>query len=485
MSSLQITYKAEPTAALFHADQSFVRAIMGPIGSGKSVACTVEILMKGLAQSPSPDGVRRTRWAVMRNTYPELKSTTIKTFQDWFPESIAPINWGTPITAKVKVPDLGDGTSLEIEVIFLALDRPADVKKLLSLELTGAWLNEAREFDKSIVDAATGRVGRYPSKQQGGADWSGIIMDTNPPDELHWWYHLAEEDRPDGWRFFQQPPSLLRDADGKYVPNPAAETVSNHALGYDYWLRQIPGKDLQWINVYVMGLYGSSMAGKPVFGVTYNDTLHSSPHEYQPILGHDIYLGWDFGLNPSCVIAQVTPHGQLRILDEYIADGTAIRQFAENVVLPVLGTKYAGCSFVSVGDPAGNQRAQTDEQTVFKELAELGIPTEPCSTNDPRMRIEAVNYFLGRLASGQPAFLLNPTCKLLRKGFNGGYRYRQLNVSGDVRYTDKPEKNYFSHIHDALQYLCVYLKEGLVFADNNRPVGGNVASYQPAGIGGY
>lgn len=49
---------------------------------------------------------------------------------------------------------------------------------------------------------------------------------------------------------------------------------------------------------------------------------------------------------------------------------------------------------------------------------------------------------------------LTRTCKALRKGFNGGYRYRQLQVAGDERYTDEPDKNQYSHIHDAAQYAC-------------------------------
>ena len=40
---------------------------------------------------------------------------------------------------------------LDLEVIFLALDRPEDVKKLLSLELTGIWINEAREIPKVLL----------------------------------------------------------------------------------------------------------------------------------------------------------------------------------------------------------------------------------------------------------------------------------------------------------------------------------------------
>ena len=88
---------------------------------------------------------------------------------------------------------LPDKTSVELEVIFLALDKQEDVKKLLSLELTGVWLNEARELPKSIVDACTMRVGRFPSMRDGGPSWFGVIMDTNAPDETHWWGIMAGE----------------------------------------------------------------------------------------------------------------------------------------------------------------------------------------------------------------------------------------------------------------------------------------------------
>lgn len=38
-----------------------------------------------------------------------------------------------------------------LEVMFRALDRADDVAKLLSLELTGAWVNEAKEVPKAII----------------------------------------------------------------------------------------------------------------------------------------------------------------------------------------------------------------------------------------------------------------------------------------------------------------------------------------------
>ena len=46
-------------------------------------------------------------------------------------------------------------------------------------------------------------------------------------------------------------------------------------------------------------------------------------------------------------------------------------------------------------------------------------------------------------------------CPTLRRGFNGGYRYRQLNVSGGGKFETTPEKNQFSHIHDGNQYVVL------------------------------
>lgn len=449
------TYVAESTATQFHADDSFVRGLMGPIGSGKSVACVIEIISRAMRQAPDQNRARRTRWAVIRNTYPELTSTTIKTWMDWLPVSQCPITYSSPITGRFKAP-LQDGTRIDCEILFLALDLPKDVKKLLSLELTGAWINEARELDKIIIDTVTSRVGRFPAKMDGGPTWSGVIMDTNPPDDSHWWYRLSEEGRPDSWKFWRQPPALIERGPEQYVVNPAAENLQHQPLGGDYWLRQVGGKTREWIQVYLMGEYGTIMAGKPIYAGAWSDTLHVA--EVAPMVRHEIICGWDWGLTPACVIAQVTPRGQLVILDEVIGEDTGVRQFAEGFVIPLLQTQYRDCPQTHIGDPAGSQRAQADERTVFEELARLGIRVIPAPNNSPLARWEAVRYYLGRLVDGKPGFILSPRCKLLRKGFNGGYRFRQLQVSGETRYSDQADKNQYSHCHDALAYLALWLR---------------------------
>ncbi len=146
---LQIRYKASPTARQFHQDGSFFRGLMGPIGSVKLVVCCAEIFNRANHAGPHA-GVRRARWAVIRNTFPQLRTTTIKTWLDWSPEGqITHMNWSPPCTGTLRMP-LPDGSQMELELLFVSLDKPRDVGKVLSLELTGAWLNEAREIPKAI-----------------------------------------------------------------------------------------------------------------------------------------------------------------------------------------------------------------------------------------------------------------------------------------------------------------------------------------------
>ena len=88
-----------------------------------------------------------------------------------------------------------------------------------------------------------------------------------------------------------------------------------------------------------------------------------------------------------------------------------------------------------------------------------GISARAASSNDVALRIEAVNAPLTRLNEKQSGILIDPRCTNLVKGFEGGYHYRRLQVSGE-RYEETPNKNRFSHVHDALQYLMLGGGEG-------------------------
>lgn len=439
-TSQDIVVKYEPggpTVADFHRSGAFVRGLMGPIGSSKSTACVMEILRRSMEQAPSVNGKRKTRWAVIRNSYPELKTTTLKTWGQWCPSHFGKLTMDSPIRHYL------DNGEIEMEILFLALDRPEDVKKLLSLELTGAWVNEAREIPKAIIDGLTGRVGRYPSVADGGCTWSGIIMDTNPPDDQSWWYKFAEEETPEGWQFFSQPSGR----------SPEAENIKNLIPGY--YKRIIAGKDPDWIKVYADGEYGYLIEGKPVYTM-FRDRVHVPENVIEAVPHLPLLIGVDFGLTPSAIIAQKLANGRWLILDEVVTEDCGTIRFAETLVKHV-AEHFPGFRVDhGWGDPAGLAKGQNDEKSAISIL-KTNTPWkwDAAPTNTFLVRKECVVGALNRLVDGEPGLTCSKKCRILRKGFSSGYHYKLL-VSGDGTQThETPAKNRYSHPHDALQYLLL------------------------------
>ena len=203
------------------------------------------------------------------------------------------------------------------------------------------------------------------------------------------------------------------------------------------------------------------VSGKPVFA-SFVDNVHVSRKKLEPEKNLDVLIGFDFGLQPACVISQITPLGQLRILDELVSDGMGLRQFCENQLLPLLRKKYFGMNVMGYGDPSGASRMPTDESTCFEVLqgAEVGLRNiVPAPTNAILPRIGAVETFLNKMFAGEPGFILSPNCHFLRKALNGGYHYEKDPKSKGEEYKPLPAKNFSSHISDALQYVCMFIDD--------------------------
>lgn len=446
---VDLVYTPPPTVDRFHLSSAFVKGLRGPVGSAKTTACIMEVYTKAHRIAPCRDGVRRSRTVAIRNTYGELRSTTIKSWESWFgPHNGFPkVVYDTPIVWRYRV-NYREGP-VEMEVYFLALDRPEDVAKLKSLEATWVWLNEASELPKAVLDMATARVGRFPSKLHapaGVAQWPshyGVVMDTNSMDDDHWYYHLAEVEQPKGFAFFTQPGGF----------SPEAENLENLPGNQSYYTRMAAGKSQAWIDCFIHCHYVCVMDGRAVWP-EFNERIHVAESPLSVYRGLPLRLGHDYGLTPATVILQVSPRGQVRVLREFcVWDQTmGVRQFTENVVLPALHNEFSAMEVISVGDPGGNIRAQTDERTAMDVQSELGLSTKPAHTNLFTPRRDAVAHYLTRMIDGEPAFILDPSCQKLRRGMNGRYRFRRMALSGEARYTDVPDKNMYSHVCEALQY---------------------------------
>jgi hypothetical protein len=395
------------------------------------------------------------RWVVVRNTYRELEDTTLRTWEDWFGRYGSFMRQSMTFTYKFNKTH---------EVMFRALDRPQDVGKLLSLEISGAWLNEVREIPKAIYDMVQTRIGRYPKRVDYGNDIPqfSLLLDSNPMDDFHWYYRLAEELRPDNATFYRQAGGLSDDA----------ENTENLPPGY--YANIVKGKDEAWIKVYVDGEYGFAVDGKPVWPM-FKDSVHVARETLEPADG-PVSVGMDWGLTPAATFRQQTATGQHQIISEIVTEDTAADEFGP-IVRAHLADKFHGLPVAYWGDPAGSGRSQADKNTPFRILKAQGMNVKPArvpgkAENDFDVRVKAVSTPLLKLdMAGEPALIISPACRYLRRALAGGYKYRQLQVSGDERYNAEPEKNIYSHVAESLQYNMIGagLAHEILGIDQNKP----------------
>lgn len=469
----------------FFWDRSPVSIIQGPIGSGTSTACCFRILRTAMEQAPDQLGYRRTRWLVVRNTYNDLKQTTLRTWKYWFEQiakgSMGEVKMTNPPTHDISI-RLSDNSMVEMEVIFLALDQDDDVRKLLSLEVTGIWFNELQFIEKAIFDSAHSRAmqGRYPPKLDGGPTWKGVFGDMNAPQEGHWVPYMRgdvplpddwDDDlrfahkKPHDWKFFVQPPGLIEVMkDGKvvgYEDNPDAENLKWLDTPYS---DLVGGKTKAWIDTFVMNRVGFYQAGKPVFPA-FRPEIHVAKEPLQYVEGAPLIVGVDFARNPAAVMGQVI-RGRVFLLDEYGMDNVSANTFAP-MLKQRIQSKFPGAQEAGIqmwGDPTGDSMGQGTDLTPYMIFRSHGLNVNAAPGNNSiSVRIEAVDSLLGKMIDGSPAFLMSPKMITLKAGMAGGYHYAR--VQGKSRYHDLPNKDRYADFADALQYFC--LGAGFGFAALN------------------
>lgn len=438
--AIEINYTPTKTGKKFMESNAPARALMGPVGSGKSVTCCFEILRRAMNQKPGSDGFRRTRFAVVRETVRQLSDTTMKTWLDWFPDGVCGRLMRTTKTYFLEIEDI------RCEVMFRALDDADDVANLNSLELTGAWFNECRDIAPEIVDAMSKRIGRYPSKKDGGPTWHGMFCDTNPPTIDTWWYYTFEHLDPkdgvspndNGWEVFKQPSGR----------SPEAENIEYLPEGY----YSTQGRSDEYIRTFIDGFYGHSLAGTPVYKY-FKPDYHISKHPLVAVKGsaRPIIVGMDLGLTPAAVIGQLDPRGRMLILAEAVGFDMGVQRFIRTKLKPLLNEKFAGSKIQIVCDPAGKARQQGDEKSTVQLIEAEGFSVIPASTNAVAARLNAVDDYLMRNADGDAAFLLDPSCTALKAAMMGGYRFHPK--TGNI------EKNNHSHVAEALQYLSLHITD--------------------------
>ena len=458
-----INYKAPPTCARFMKSAAFGRIIAGPVGSGKTTASVIEMLKRSIQQRKALDGYRYTRHAIVRQTLKQLKDTVLKDCQNWL-QGIG--IW--KVSEGVFHVEFGDVRS---EWVFIPLENAEDQARLLSMQLTGAWLSEAIEMDLDVLGPLSGRLGRYPSGAQGTPTWHGWIADTNFPTEMTPWHTYMEAPPPDV-QVFKQPSGLsaeaenlnwlLQNEDTVKLPEDHPVRLAKGRKYYERFVEQF-GEDSDWVRRYVKAEYGDDPSGAAVFKNTFRSDFHIVS-DTMLIPGYPLLIGQDFGRNPWSLICQMDHLGRLIVHEEVPGTNVGLEKHVNQNLRPRLYShKYLGYKVAVVGDPSGGAKGTIAEETCFEALARLGFPAFPAPTNDIEPRLRAVEQMLGRQTNGGPSLMISRTgCPFLCRAMSGGYRFTKMKTGALRTVPDKTDKEGFSHVSDDLQYVCCVVTGGIV-----------------------
>jgi len=465
-------YNPIPTIKQFHASMGQIRCIVGPVGSAKSSGGAMEVCYYAPHYLFNTYGIKKTTWCVLRGTYRELMDTTVKTVKDpeegWFPDG--------EFHASDNIYVIRYDNGIEVEILFRACDRTSDVKKFKSLALYGYWIDESIEVPTAVKSMLKTRIGRQPR----WAVWDKILREkypeltnlteealqahvadhpetfitrmgietTNPPDIEHPTYSEFNWTTP--------PPGPVPKGEPKKNHigfwQPPRENEANLRPGYYDDLMNDYSDQPDWADMYVDGKPGALVVGKLVYH-NFRRALHVAHGDLTWSKG-DLWRGWDNSGNcPACVVIQMPTPNHIQVIREFHTDKMGIVDFTEAVKVSC-NMLFPDAKYIDWEDPAGeNQYSKRDggftsNAKLMRE--ECGIDVRPSEQNWSARR-ESVERQLGRI----DGILIDPSCIRLINGFIAGYSYPEIGKTGI--HGDKPIKNRFSHVHDALQYVLVKL----------------------------
>ncbi|MBT0667017.1 hypothetical protein HT136_01375 [Novosphingobium profundi] len=489
-----------PVASAYVASRAVVKGIMGPVGSGKTIASIQAFMELARRQNYVLDHngvkIRKSRFAIIRDTYPNLDRNTIPSFHKIVPRHVGNFINSSPRIHKFGFALQRDGhiadtaapilDFCQVEVEFRAIGDQTVQDALRGLEVTAALVNEADRTHPDILTYLIGRIGRFGDDFDPGLVVDPqILLDLNGTDDENWTYKvLIEEnlgldpaladlagDRP-LVEYFEQPEAV--DEFGN--PNPRAENVDN--LPKNYYAQQYAFAkrrgNLTYINRMLRSKYTPVSEGRTVFP-EYIDEIHSAIFEAIP--GIPLIVMADQGLLGAVLIGQVVK-GQLRILEEIACvfetedDQIEVVQLGGETlgrqVRDLLALKFPGFELAdAICDPAGAAGEDAINYKSWRQDFQKGLGFKVRKARVPRNalepRLKAVRGYLNRVIGAERALLVHKRCTMTRRAFRTKYYYQRIGKgAGDGYYSDVPKKVLgYADLMDALQYGCFELDKGI------------------------
>ncbi len=476
-------------ADAFVKSNAFICGCIGPVGSGKTVAA----LQKGIMVAAKQKGVmteegvliRKARIGVIRESYPSLKSTTLKSWFRIVPEAEGKFGWQAPYVHSFRKILKREGNRrdgrpidiLECEFEFRAIGDQSVEEACRGWEVNAVIIDEADLQPANLVPFLTGRVGRFSDLDASLVVDPQIIVVLNMPDIENHIYALLFDEASEVLGLTAEEAAILQATLGdrklieKFIQpggrEPDAENLHNLPGGRGYYILQVAA------NRATPGYVDRMVDNKPVpiqHGQAVNANFAYSTHvracEWDP--RRKLILGVDQGLFAAAVALQRDWDNQIRTLAEVV--NTTRGASGQVQLLKVGPTAFAKRvkrmlteefpditpdMIRVVADPAAfaaKDRADNEHDWLLAFQKELGLTVHRAKTNSAGLRNQAIWTAL----DARDGYLVDPKCRHLIKGHSGGYRYAKAELTtGEVRGHLEIQDTIYTHVVDAEQYAAL------------------------------
>lgn len=457
-----------PVGAAYIRSPGPIDVIMGPAGSGKTVASVFKLMRFAVNTMPvCRDSKIRVKATIVRDNFRSLYRSTMQTWLHCFPTALYPDLSGgqdRPACHKLLISTVrrdGRIIPVDLQVDMFAIGDLNYEMLFKSYETSYAWATEADGVKPEAVPFFFSRTGRYPSLDQlpEGVERPRVMgVDMNPPAPKHPLLLAAQRGsfREDfdplkdkrTVNFFVQPSGLSPEAE-----NRAGKTEAEYKLE----METMPKDEARRM---VLGLPGRVKDGLPVYDLDWDRDKHVSKGPLEILPNVPLNAGFDQGGQsggggqPAVFFFQIAPSGQRRGLFSLACPpGTGADRFLEQVV-PVVRIRFRGLPpGVWTGDPAGFMGGDR----VYKTLAwfdiimnALGHRIDPAPTQEWTPRLESIGRLLRRGTRETPQIILCPVhCNPLIEALEGEFKFgKRLDGSFD----NLPVKNMAANVGEAAQY---------------------------------
>jgi len=440
----ELEVRPSPTQYEFIMDESPEVCLMGPRGEGKTEAGIMAITYFSTLQA---EEFRPLPGALIRDTWENLKRTAVESFLRPRPGSFA-----HSIRDYLIIRE--GGKYIEFPgywfLWLFGADEPRDLNKLQSLQLAILWLEEAAPA--AVEDIGSGvqedvfNIGITSLRAPTTTPWRRAQITMNYPAEDHWTWQRFYEFADENTGLHQ----ILR-GENRFIDETYRKQMERA-------LRHRPDLKARLVE----GRPTAVQLGEKVTP-SYNPKVHRSSFRLDPIPGAQGVRFWDGGHHPTCLIGQITPRGQLQILDTFRGEQEGMEQLitkAGGVKEMLNSPRYKNEKDqykIQTWRDIGDHTIRTPEQAnIYSSGAmvinrELGASFEPGpkGPNSWNIMKETLDQIFHRMVgAGEPLVLVSKHEQILHRALAGGWHYKKLPTGRVIE--KKPVKDIHSHPGDAL-----------------------------------